>query len=242
MGPRSIRAAQLHPRLAYQPDHALESLTRERSVVLERLCRPQRILEAGAATGYFSQVLTKVGHEVTAIEGDVRAVEAAQAQGINVRQGNIEDPSLWDALPERFDTVLFMHVLEHLVDPWTVLRLARKRLAEGGRVLSLLPNVAAWRIRKNLFLHGTFEYEETGIMDRTHLRFFTVESAIELHRAAGFGAIRCEPTDVCVPLERRLRVQLRQKRLAEIWSKAMSGRFLNLCSEIVLIEASIGSQ
>jgi SAM-dependent methyltransferase len=183
-----------------------------------------------------------LGHSVTAIEGDIRAVEMARAKGIDVRHGDIENRAIWEELTGPYDVVLFMHVLEHLVDPWSVLRMARDRLSENGRVISLVPNIATWRIRKDLFFHGSFQYEDTGILDRTHLRFFTLTTAIDLHRTAGFDLVQWVPTEVCVPIERRLRVQLRQKRVAQLWKKILMERFPNLCSEILLFEARVGSR
>ena len=228
-------ARMLHPTLLYQTDLAREPITPERALVLERLSDRPRVLEIGAASGFFTRELLTRGHEVTAYEADPRAVERAQVAGLPVRLGDAEDLSLWRGLEGQFDAVLFMHVLEHLVDPWAVLRAAGRALVRGGTVVALLPNVGAWRIRKDLFLGGRFEYEDTGILDRTHLRFFTLPSGVRLLEDAGFQRVAATPTDICVPFERRLRIQLRAHRLAAWWTRFCVARFPNLCTEIFLV-------
>jgi len=194
------------------------------------------VLEVGAHGGYFSSLLRTHGCHVTAVERDPRAAAVAEVHTDRIVVGDAEDPAVWAQLPGPFDVLLFMHVLEHLVDPWDVLRRARASVAPGGRTIGLLPNVACWRVRKAL-AGGTFEYEETGILDRTHLRFFTLPSARALFEASGWRNVRLTPVDVCVPLERRLRGLPGVRRLAGAWHRALATRFPNLCTEIVLVEA-----
>ena len=86
--------------------------------------------------------------------------------------------------PGAYDAILFLDVLEHLRDPDGVLRAARDWLRPGGRVLCSLPNVAHWRVRLAL-ARGRFDYTENGLMDATHLRWFTRRTARELLTRAG---------------------------------------------------------
>ena len=97
----------------------------------------------------------------------------------------------------QFDVVLLLDVLEHLRDPERILRRARRALT-GGRVIVSLPNVANVTVRLTL-LFGRFEYTERGILDRTHLRFFTRRSALRMLRDAGFTVEHREMT--VIPLE-----------------------------------------
>jgi hypothetical protein len=78
--------------------------------------------------------------------------------------------------PARFDAIIFADVLEHLVWPVSTLRRYLPWLKEGGSVFISLPNVSLWSVRL-AHLAGRWEYEETGVLDRTHLRFFTRKSA-----------------------------------------------------------------
>jgi SAM-dependent methyltransferase len=174
---------------------------------------------------------------VTALEVDPRAAARAAAHADRVVVGDVQDAAVRARVGGPFDVVLLMHVLEHLVDPWAVLRAARDWLAPGGHAVVLLPNVACWRIRKALFLGGAFEYEDTGILDRTHLRFFTLDSARALLATSGWDVRDWAAVDVCVPLERRLSGVPGCRALARAWHRRMAARHPNLCTEIALFEA-----
>ena len=97
-----------------------------------------------------------------------------------------------------FDVILFGDVLEHTRRPEAVLREAQSLLKQQGRVIVSVPNVANLRVRLGL-LRGRFEYEESGILDRTHMRFFTQDSARELIRTAGYRIIESNVTGYSLP-------------------------------------------
>jgi SAM-dependent methyltransferase len=81
--------------------------------------------------------------------------------------------------------IIFSHVLEHLRNPSRVLQDAKRVLAPGGYVAVALPNVLTWRVRLQ-FLAGRFDYQDGGIMDDTHLRFYTFETGKRLLETNGF--------------------------------------------------------
>lgn len=85
----------------------------------------------------------------------------------------------------RFDLILALDVLEHLRNPEAVLLRLAESLEEHGRVIVSLPNIAHISILRDLVLRRRFAYKDSGILDRTHLRFFTEESAVALLRGAG---------------------------------------------------------
>ena len=85
----------------------------------------------------------------------------------------------------RFDAVLFADVLEHLRDPAAMLRRARPFVAEGGAVVASIPNIVHISVRLAL-LGGEFRYRELGLLDDTHVRFFTRESIVDLFESEGF--------------------------------------------------------
>lgn len=126
----------------------------------------------------------------------VRGVEIVPAQAERARAflddvacGSAEHPlpAHWPAP----DCVVFADVLEHLVDPWSVLRAWRARLAPGGAVVVSLPNIAFRGVLRGL-ARGRWDYAEEGILDRTHLRFFTRLTAFELLSQAGYRVLRAE--------------------------------------------------
>ena len=103
-----------------------------------------------------------------------------------------------------FDLVVFSHVLEHLLHPGVALREARPLLNPDGRIIVALPNVLYWRLRIK-FLFGEFKYEPTGIMDETHVRFYTLRSGMELLRSNGFEILSTlGDGDLPIPFLRRL--------------------------------------
>jgi SAM-dependent methyltransferase len=94
---------------------------------------------------------------------------------------------LENGLPEgwpRPDCVIFADVLEHVVDPWGALRLWQQALKPGGTVVISLPNASHREVMSEL-VQGRLRYKDAGVLDRTHLRFFTRETAIELVEQAG---------------------------------------------------------
>ncbi len=149
--------------------------------------RPSRILEVGCASGYFGAVLRQYGHEVWGVEASPRAAAVAQERLNQVYLGTIEDflrsPM---ARKEPFDVIVFGDVLEHLVDPTRVLRQSIALLAPEGRIVASLPNVAHLAVRLML-LEGRWEYSRLGLLDHTHLRFFTRASLLEMCTVAGLS-------------------------------------------------------
>jgi 2-polyprenyl-3-methyl-5-hydroxy-6-metoxy-1,4-benzoquinol methylase len=102
-----------------------------------------------------------------------------------------------DDLPaRRFDCIVFNDVLEHLVDPWAALRDTRARVSSGGSVVASIPNVRHRHVVRELVVRGRWEYADRGVLDRTHLRFFTRSSMLDLFADTGYRVTRIEPLAV----------------------------------------------
>ncbi len=148
------------------------------------------LLEVGCGGGGFAAHLkaSRALH-VTAIEAHPEAAAIAATRLDRVLCASIEN-----ALPQlagaAFDCIVLNDVLEHLVDPWTVLRQLRALLGAQGVVVASLPNVRYLPVFKDYVLRGRWRYENEGVMDRTHLRFFTATSMRELFEAAGYAVER----------------------------------------------------
>ncbi len=93
---------------------------------------------------------------------------------------------------ERFDCVVFNDVLEHTADPWTVLEQTHAILAPGAVIVVSIPNVRHATVVRSLLVDGRWDYRDWGILDRTHLRFFTRATAVELLQSTGFAVERVE--------------------------------------------------
>ncbi len=85
-----------------------------------------------------------------------------------------------------YDAILCLDFLEHLADPWTFIEAVKSKLSPSGCLIASLPNLRRVKVLWNLAVRGRFDYAEEGIMDRTHLRFFTRKSALELMNSGGF--------------------------------------------------------
>ena len=135
--------------------------------------RGLRVLDAGCGFATTSERIQKLGNEVTGIEESAIACEVAGTRIARIVQADLQQADLGD---EQFDVLIFADVLEHVPWPVGVLRKYLRWLKPDGSVILSLPNVGLWSVR---FAHlfGSWQYEETGVLDRTHLRFFTRKSA-----------------------------------------------------------------
>jgi len=169
------------------------------SVILARLGegRGRRALDVGAADGFLAERLTAHGWSVTALERDPELAARARGRCKEVVVADLESaPPL---LHGPFEAIIYGDVLEHLSDPTTVLRALDQTLAPGGAVIVSVPNVAHLWVRLSL-LAGRFDYADRGILDRTHLRFFTRRTLLELLRSAGLRVDELAVTPVPLPL------------------------------------------
>lgn len=154
-----------------------------------------RLLDVGCASGGFAWALRQAGFagELWGLEPTKAAAVEAQDQFDHVIHGLFPEdgPS-----GERFDTIVFNDVLEHLVDPWEALRATPQFLAPGGVVVASIPNIRYWPVLKELVLRGQWTYTDSGTLDRTHLRFFTRATVAELFESSGFRVEQVAPTNV----------------------------------------------
>lgn len=154
----------------------------------------QRVVDIGCGKGGFGLTLREqLGHDAW-----IGGIESVDAQAMAARFGHGFDEVVSgyfpDAIPAEWkdlDLVCFMDVLEHLYDPWAVLHACHDVLAEDGRVLASIPNIQYLPVLLDA-ARGRWDYEDTGILDRTHVRFFTRRSIVEMFHRAGFEVERVE--------------------------------------------------
>jgi SAM-dependent methyltransferase len=166
-----------------------------------------RVLEFGCATGYMTQALReRLNASVVGVELNAEAAQLAAVHSERVLIGDAEELDLEAELGgERFDAVLFADVLEHLREPAKLLQRVRQFVGEGGVVIASIPNVAHASVRLAL-LGGSFRYREQGLLDETHLRFFTREGVQDLFESSGYlitqwlrRRIEVEESEIPVP-------------------------------------------
>jgi len=169
------------------------------SQILEWIDRqqPESVLEVGTATGYLSAEITKRGCVVTGIEQDPEMARIAAHHCHRMIVGDVEQLDYSNL--ETYDAIVLGDVVEHLRHPQQFLQEMAKLLKPGGKVLMSLPNVANIWVRLNL-LFGRFSYSRVGILDESHLRFFTLESSQKLAQDSGLDVIGVNTTPIPLPI------------------------------------------
>ena len=127
---------------------------------------------------------------VLGIDAEAAALEHARLRLTDVFLGDVEANPMPFEVPDGIDCIIYGDILEHLVDPWALLAAHAKYLSPNGTVLICMPNVEHWTFAARL-LSGTFDYDEQGLFDKTHLRWFTPRTMGNALAAAGLA-----PTDV----------------------------------------------
>jgi 2-polyprenyl-3-methyl-5-hydroxy-6-metoxy-1,4-benzoquinol methylase len=152
----------------------------------------RRILDVGCGEGLFSRQLKRAGAtEVWGIELEAAAAEQAALHLDRVLSGDIAQ--LLHQLPDSyFDCIVFNDVLEHLADPFYVLRAVKAKLQPDGVIVSCIPNVRYILNLRDLLARKQWKYTDGGILDKTHLRFFTKKSLIETFHTLGYDILKME--------------------------------------------------
>ncbi|MBX9598668.1 MAG: class I SAM-dependent methyltransferase, partial [Burkholderiales bacterium] len=175
--------------------------------ILKKILPGSVVLEFGPAHGVMTKYMREILNcTVYAVELDNEAALDAEKYCKEIIVGSIEVYSWKQAFSDiKFDYVLFADVLEHLYDPWRVLTEVRGFLKPEGRSLISLPNVAHNAIIMNL-MRDKFEYKSTGLLDNTHIRFFTRSSIEEMIINSGYKIVDVDTVD-CAPENTEFRCQ-----------------------------------
>jgi 2-polyprenyl-3-methyl-5-hydroxy-6-metoxy-1,4-benzoquinol methylase len=149
------------------------------------------ILDVGCGEGNFGRELKNGNNVVWGIEVEEGPAAVAAKHLDKVLTGTVE--AMIDQLPDNyFDTIIFNDVLEHLLQPEIVLGKIKKKLTAGGCIVCSIPNVRHWKNLRKLVFKKDWKYEENGIMDKTHFRFFTYKSIQRMFTELGFDIIKLE--------------------------------------------------
>jgi SAM-dependent methyltransferase len=160
-----------------------------------------KVLELGCGAGALGAAFARRAPQAQyyGLELDKKAAAIAAERLHRVELFNADS----DAIPQTirnaapFDAIIFGDVLEHLRDPWTALKAFAELLAEDGVLLICIPNVSNWHLLQRL-LTGTFDYEDEGLFDRTHLRWFTAKTLLDMVREAGLIPLELRGRDMLI--------------------------------------------
>lgn len=163
-----------------------------------------RILEIGCAAGNFgASIKARNNAEVWGIELDPAAGQIAAKQLDNVLIGSV--PSVLGALPEKhFDCVVCNDVLEHIADPASVLDALRRVMLPNALIVGSIPNIRYFPVLLDLVWNAEWRYVDSGVLDRTHLRFFTGKSLKRFLQDAGYTPLTIEGINPTPSIRARL--------------------------------------
>lgn len=167
---------------------------REIAPLLPQQCG--RVLEIGCGSGETLGWLRRdqrasctVGVEISEAAAQRARVHADEVYCLDFERDEIPLEN------RKFDLVLCLDVLEHMVNPWRVVdRLVSQHLGPGGTLIVSLPNVRHYSVLLPLLFQGRWDYQDAGLLDRTHLRFFTRDTAVRLLSHSRLGPARCRGT------------------------------------------------
>lgn len=155
-------------------------LSKSQEKIIDLVGSSKKVLELGCSSGYMSKLLKENNCQVDGLEIDRKSAEQAKKYLNKLFIGSLDEEMFLKKIKEKYDVIVAADVLEHTKNPEVVLKSLRKNLKEEGRFIISLPNIACWQMRKNLFLKGDFSYQDSGILDKTHLRFYTFFTIQEL--------------------------------------------------------------
>ena len=154
-----------------------QNIFKRRVRLIERFKKRGRVIEVGCSTGVLLELMKKKGWEVVGVEPSKKACGVARGKGIEVIEGRFED---FKGKEERFDVVIFNHVLEHVTDPIEVLKEARRLLVKDGLVFVDVPNFGSWSAK---LLGVSWPY----VLPEEHKWHFTKEAMFALFKRAGLA-------------------------------------------------------
>lgn len=202
-----LAAEHQAPLERYTPPVTLDDRFGAHQQVARLVGTDKEVLDLGCGGGFLAERLLRQGCRVTGVELDPESVERARTVCHKVIEGSVEEISTMQLAP--VDVVVCADILEHTRNPKSILLAARNLLRPGGRIVISVPNIAYLSVRLKLLI-GRFQYTESGILDETHLRFFTMRSIVELLVEAGYeidemSATPALPAGRMFPQSNRLR-------------------------------------
>lgn len=146
----------------------------------------KRILDVGCGNGLMGQLYRKKGNIYDGIDQSLSAKQLGEKRLHKFYVADLTDFLKIKKLisVQKYDVIIFADVLEHLYDPVAVLKFYKKFLNKNGKMFISVPNVAVWYVRMWLLL-GRFNYTKTGLLEKTHIRFFTYDNLLRLVKEAG---------------------------------------------------------
>lgn len=160
----------------YEDIYHKAGLSSTHQQIIDLVGKDKKVLEVGSSGGYITKELKKNGCVVDVVELDQHSAKRASVFASNVYIGSIEDQKVIEKLGKDYNVIVLADVLEHLANPQLVLSKLFELGVNSTQLIISTPNIACWPIRKQLFFDGNFQYQDSGILDKTHLHFYTTKT------------------------------------------------------------------
>lgn len=207
--------------------------------IILNLVTEGEVLEIGASSGYMTKEFVKKGCIVDVVEIDKDSFERVADLVRQVFWGSIEDINIQNKIKKTYDFIICADVLEHLIDPKGVLNFLKTKLKSHGQILISIPNIAFWNMRLEL-MRGRFEYQDSGLLDKTHLRFYTYNGFVKLLKSVGLKILQIYPAESKIPLEYSLKkIPLFGNLIVNIIKPKLIQAFPNLTYFHYVVQAKI---
>lgn len=181
--------------------------------MIEFVGKEKIVLEIGCGKGAVTRHLKKNGCKITCIELSEDYANEAKDYCENLIIGDVESLHGLNLPEDHFDVILYGDVLEHLKNPPKVIQKFSKYLKKGGYIVVSTPNIANWKIRLDL-LFGKFDYQNSGILDKTHLRFYTKKTLKKMIKKSDFKIVKLDiapSLPIPIVIQNKLPLSLRYK-------------------------------
>lgn len=188
----------------------MKDLLNKYKTILNLVGSNKKVLDVGCCDGYIGCLLKEKNNKLVGIEANEENAQRAKECYEEVIIGDVESVLTQDKIKENFDVILYSEILEHLKNPNLILSEHKKLLNKDGFIVAVIPNVAFYSNRLSL-LFGNWCYKESGILDKTHLKFYTLKTAKELIRNAGY-----EITDVEILFHKKKNFNLLKSLLTAV--------------------------
>lgn len=209
-------------------------------IIIAMVPEKSLVLEVGSSSGYMTGEFQKKGCLVDVTEANSKAAQAAKKWARSTFVGSVEDQKVRDKIREVYDVIICADVLEHLVDPEVTLEFLKKKLKKGGFFLISLPNVAYWDMRLRLLFRGDFTYQESGLLDKTHLRFYTYYGFLDLLKRHKLKIDQVLPAEGRIPLEHSIsKIPILGGVVLGLWKGTLMKRWPNLNFYHYVVKASL---
>ncbi len=194
-----------------------------RCKIFRQISCGSRVLEIGCGDGRLANILSiKKQCKVYCVEKDIAMARIATGKCVGLLSIDIEKTELPYEIGF-FDYIILGNVLEHLVEPSKILIDLKKYLSKNGSLIYSVPNIVNWHSRLTI-LSGKFEYTESGVFDKTHLRFYNLNSARRLAYDAGYSITWLDVTPSIYLFKERLNYLW--YRLAVLWKNLFADEFI----------------